>query len=282
MVHHENKQDSGEAWIRNGVCAVGFRTEADFDLTNVNSRQDLFIACNPKADKKRLGELFKFLSIQEGDLIIANFGNGLIGAVGLVTGKYVFNRENEVGKKFGYPHQRAVAWQDTPREFRKDNLPGLISEQIGHTPGITIKEIVSIYNSDSFLTMLNNLKIKSYEGKYNEDLVKAGLSKYLKRNLNSLEMGLILNTEETHLDKHNRPDFTAKDKNGCEVIIECKGSFAGISAVDQAVRYRRVKGQNSRYFLVAFSFDESARVKAKKEGIELFEVDLLFNKLIEK
>jgi RecB family endonuclease NucS len=186
-----------------------------------------------------------------------------------------------VGKSdgFNYPHQKAVKWLKKPREFLKKYLPENISKQMGKRGKTTIK-ISTNYNGEDFIRMLENLSIPSYEGKYNEELVKAGLSKYVKRNLEKLEDGLTIEREEKSIDKENRPDFIAKDRNGKKVIIECKGSLADLSDISQVINYLRSYGQEARYFLIAFSFNERCLEKAKKTKIELIECDLVFKKKV--
>jgi RecB family endonuclease NucS len=126
--------------------------------------------------------------------------------------------------------------------------------------------------------ILSNAISGSLTEKGNEDLVKAGLIKNLKKEVSSIENGLIITERESPDDKKNRPDFLAKDKDGNEVIIECKG-IADAGDADQIIRYRRNYGKKVRIFLIAFEITQSCKKALKNESVEYFECDLHFKRL---
>jgi RecB family endonuclease NucS len=120
--------------------------------------------------------------------------------------------------------------------------------------------------------------LKIYKGKFNEDSVKAGISKYVRKNLDKLEIGLKITHEEKPINEQNRPDFLAKDKNGISVIIECKG-YADNETIKQIKRYRSNYPKSSRCFLIATQLSDDCKKEARRNEIEVFEVDLNFNKI---
>lgn len=279
MTHHKNPEEAAEEWVREGICAIGdFRGIATTDLNTIIEELK-----NLPKKTMWVKEVLRFWEIQKGDIIIANQGKGMVSALGVVVDDdYEFNQKNIIGSKnnFGYPHQKKVRWLQSPREFRSEHLKHLLGRLTQR--GKTIIEIDG-HNSEEFLHSLEGLNIPSHEGSYNEELVKAGLSKYVKRNIDHFETGMTIEREERNIDNENRPDFLARDKNGVNVIIECKGSLVNKHNIGQVIRYRnryrKVSSQNARYFLVAFSFDRDATILGKKEDVEMFEVGLTFKKI---
>lgn len=281
VTHHEKPIDAADAWVKEGVCGIGFYRLDIGGIKNKEQLQKLLIEKKERPKNKFMNEIMRFLEIEKGDVILAYEKKNIISAVGkVIVGDYEFNQSNLTGKPtgFNYPHQKRVEWLEKPREFSRKELPQKFADQIGKDKiGVTTTKI-SGYRGDWLLNYLETTPITAHEGKYNEELVKVGLSKYVKRNLNDLETGLTILKEEKSLDEENRPDFIAKDSQGNPVIIECKGSLVGIEAINQIIRYRKSRGANARCFLIAFTFDHLALQKAEREGIDVFEVDLRFTK----
>ena len=72
----------------------------------------------------------------------------------------------------------------------------------------------------------------------------------------------------------------AEDRNGRQVVIECKGR-ADVRSLEQlAERYRKFADRSARLFLIAFRIDDECRRLAKRyPNVELREVDLKFKPL---
>jgi hypothetical protein len=278
VTHHERPIEAAEAWISEGVCAVGF---FDLDAKNIQRKDEILklVSRHDKNITHSVNELWKFLQIEKGDIILAYCLNSTVAAVGEIIGDYSYNIKNIVGKDeddggFDYPHQKKVKWFETPQYFDKEELPCVISKKLGQRGKTTTK---IDYIAENFLKF-RELIPSNYKGKFNEDSVKAGISKYVIKNLDKLEIGLKISHEEKSINEQNRPDFLAKDKNGTPVIIECKG-YADSETIKQIKRYRSNYPKASRCFLIATRISEDCKKEATKNGIEVFEVDLDFNKI---
>lgn len=278
VTYHEKESanDAAEAWIQDGVCAVGFY--GDINAKNIKTIEELKKKVKDSSTKS-INELWAFLQIERGDIILAYSLNSTVAAVGEVISDYFYNTKNIVGRDvdddgFDYPHQKKVKWFKTPRYFHKNELPSVITEKLG-LRGKTTTEIK--YPVDSFLKIIKEIR-STYKRKFNEDLVKAGLSKYVQRNSDQLEVGLKIIGEESQIDEQNRPDFLAVDKRGTKVIIECKG-FADKDDIKQIKRYRLNYPKTSRCFLIASHISDECKKEAIKNNIEVFEVDLIFQKI---
>jgi len=270
VTHHERADDAAEAWKECGVCAIGYNWEK-----NLN-----------EFDKKDLAKDSRvFLKIEKGDLILAYAGENRIAYVGEITdGNYDYNRRNIVGRDeeqngFGYRHQYKVSWWEFPYDFSRKDLPIFLCNQLGkRRPTVTkiklqrrsvdqIKEIIRTCARSGSL---------SYE--ISEDMIKAGLGKYLRRRITNLEKGLKITKAEWAISKTERPDFLATDEKGRRVIIECKG-VAYPTDIDQLARYGETS-EDARLMLVAFKIrDECLRLAAANPRIELYECDLDFRKI---
>ncbi|MCX6777272.1 MAG: hypothetical protein NT157_00095 [Candidatus Micrarchaeota archaeon] len=279
---NERSDEAAEAWIKEGICAVGWYD--GIDLQGVKTKEQLVQKLKKngirKPNTKSVNEVLHFLEINKGDVVIAYQRNNTIAAVGEVISDYHFNVTNSVGSPdgFNYQHQKKVKWLDHPREFSRHELPSPIAGRVT-LRGKTTLEIKTQYNALQFLKMVRGLMVSEHEGCFNEDMVKAGLSKYVKIYSNDMETGLKIIKEERHIDDENKPDFIAKDRTGKTVIIECKGNRVGSAAIEQILRYKRSYGKNARYFLIGFTFDRRAIEQARKENIVVYEVDLKFKRM---
>lgn len=280
VTYHEKSRaiEAAEAWISEGVCAVGY---IDGNAKNIKSRDELakLVPRNDKNKTKAINELWTFLQIEKGDIVLAYSLDSTVAAVGEIIGDYSYNTKNIVGKDeddggFDYPHQIKVKWFEKPQYFDKDELPCVISKKLGQRGKTTTK---IDYSAENFLKFIEIIP-STYKGKFNEDSVKAGISKYVRKNLDKLEIGLKIIHEEKSINEQNRPDFLAKDKNGTTVIIECKGD-ADSETIKQIKRYRSNYPKASRCFLIATRISEDCKKDAARNGIEVFEVDLDFNKI---
>ena len=95
-----------------------------------------------------------------------------------------------------------------------------------------------------------------------------------------LEGGLKILKSEEATNETDRPDFIGKDKDGNDVLIECKG-YAFAEDCRQLERYGENFGkENARLFLVAFKIADGCLKEAKQNSkMELFECDLIFKKI---
>ena len=270
VTHHERADDAAEAWKECRVCAIGYNCEK-----NLN-----------EFDKKDLAKDSQvFLKIEKGDLILAYAGGNRIAYVGEITdGKYHYTHRNIVGRDeeqmgFGYRHQYKVSWWEYPYDFSRYDLPRFLYSQLGKR-GKTVVPIRlqrrSVGQIKEIIRSCAQSGSLSYE--VNEDMIKAGLRKYLRKHVSNLERGLKITRAERGISKIDRPDFLAIDEKGGKVIIECKG-VAYPSDIDQIERYGRTSGEKARLILVAFKIrDECLKSAAANPKIELYECDLSFRK----
>ena len=266
-----NLESAAEAWKECGVCAIGWSRLGNLKKVREN-----------KLNK----DMQLFLQIEKGDLILAYTGNNTIAYVGEIKdGKYNFTEENKVGNKneFGYKNQFRVNWWNEPHHFSRYDLPKYICEQLGKRGKTVIKLDLGHWSFDNFKAIVKACaKSGSQLIELNEDMIKAGILKYLKRHFNLIEPGLKIIEAEPQITQENRPDFIAKDNTGKKVIIECKG-IAHSDAFDQIKRYeKRYIKEKPRLMLIAFKIAEDCRKVATNSNIELIECDLNFKKLFKK
>jgi hypothetical protein len=271
VTHHKRADDAAEAWRECNVCAIGFHD--DKRLTKMNN-EDL------AADARR------FLEIEKGDFILAyTWGNRIAYVGDVVDGKYIYTKKNLVGRTeqggFEYPHQYEVNWLDKPYDFSRYDLPPFLYTQLGKRGRTVIPIMLGKRSFDRVKQIIiTSAESGSLSYDVNEDMIKAGMRKYLRRHLDSLEKGLRITHAETSVSKSDRPDFLAKDAEGKPVIIECKG-FGYPADLEQLERYDKSSAkENSRLMLVAFNMtDECIKDAQKNPRIELFECDLTFKKI---
>jgi hypothetical protein len=273
----KTKERAAEAWRHGELCAIGWEKYGRLD--RVSKR---IIEKDWRFAKAR--ELF--LQIRKGDLIIAYPGKNMVAYVGTALDKYSgsrsFNRNNEVGREdgFGYPNQIRVKWCREPNHFdRAKELPLWLARQFPKR-GQTIRKIdLGKHSFETAIQVINNSISMSGLTKI-EDLVKAGLNKYLYSAIDTLEHGLTINFAESGVGR-GRPDFEALDRNETPVLIECKGTGRE-NDIEQVKKYGKAFGlrkKTPRLMLVAFDFDESCRRAARSDGVQLIECELNFNKL---
>jgi len=273
VTHHERPDDAAEAWKDCNVCAIGWSRFGNLKKTR----------------KENLpSDIRTFLKIKKGDLILAYAGANRIAYVGeIIDGKYMHTTRNIVGKSedeggFEYSNQYRVNWWDEPFDFSRYDLPPFLLNQLGKR-GRTVTPIE--LQRRSFEEVKRIIMINARSGylsfEVNEDMIKASIRKYMKRHINSLEKGLKIVKAEKAVSQTDRPDFIARDSSGQAVIIECKGT-AHHEDCEQLERYGKnyAKG-NARLILVAFKITDECLLSARKStGIELFECDLKFRKIL--
>jgi hypothetical protein len=271
VTHHERPDAGAEAWKECNVCAIGFHS--DKKLTKM---KDAALAADART----------FLKMEKGDVILAYTWGNRIAYVGeVVDGKYTYTTENLVGRSeeqggFGYPHQYKVKWWDKPYDFSRKDLPEFLRDQLGKRGRTVIPIVLGRRSFDQVKQIIiTNAESGSLSYDVNEDMIKAGMRKYLRRHLNSLEKGLKITGAEASISESGRPDFIAKDEKGKTVLIECKG-FAYPADLEQLERYGKdFAKEKPRLMLVAFKMaDECVKLAKKNPKIELFECDLTFSK----
>jgi RecB family endonuclease NucS len=161
------------------------------------------------------------------------------------------------------------------------DLPEFLRKQLGNR-GRTVVPIV--LNRRSFEEVKQIILVcarsESLAYEINEDTVKAGIRKYLRRHIDSLEEGMKIIKTEKATTVSNRPDFIAKDIDNRTVIIECKG-YAVPQDCGQLERYGEgLQKENPRLILIAFKIDNGCLKEAKNNSrMELIECDLKFKKV---
>lgn len=269
VTHHERPDEAAEAWKENGVCAIGFNSYGDLK----------------KSKKDRLPpDAMYFSQIDKGDLILAYANRNKIALVGEVIGDYERNKQNIVGRNedkggFEYHNQYKVNWLTDPYDFDRKNLPEEFWKQMGRR-GITVKKLdLGKRSFDQVRNIILSCAISGSLSQHgNEDMVKAGLLKYLKKKINPFEEGLVILEQEKQINEDNRLDFLAKDKKGKNVIIECKGTAYPL-ACDQLEEYAKYYPDDTRLLLVAFNITNECKRRASTNSrIELYECDLSFEK----
>lgn len=273
--HHGRPDDAVEAWHDCEVCAIGFNQYGNLK----------------KAEQEELPSDAKhFLEIKKGDLILAYPGGNRIAYLGeIADGKYLYTHKNIVGMDekdggFEYPNQYRVKWYDKPCDFSRRDLPDYLWTQLGGRGRTVVPVKLGRRSFDEVKQIIiSTARPDSLSYEINEDTVKAGIRKYLRRHIDSLEKGLKITKSEKATDKSDIPDFIARDKGGRTVVIECKGN-AYSGDCDQLEKYgRNLAREKPRLMLVAFRIDDGCLKEARKNPqMELFECDLKFTKVSAK
>jgi predicted Mrr-cat superfamily restriction endonuclease len=280
---NEFVEEVAEEWKRLGICAIGWASLGRLDKFK-NEKEIIKRLRRRGRPTRNATEIWRFLKdINKGDIIFAYTKDNTIAYIGEVkNGKYEFNEDNVIGEEYEYPNQKSVDWWDEPHHFDRHDLPREIAEQFGKRGVIVAKIDVGSRGAKKIIEIVKLCaKSGSKLGLINEDIIKAGLVKFLYRSIDRLELGLKIEKVESVIGKKKRPDFIAKDSKGKTVIIECKGT-AGAEAVDQIKSYEKLygKGFTPRLIIVAYKIDESCRSAARKaKNVELFECDLYFQRL---
>jgi hypothetical protein len=274
VTHHpgcrrHTKEDAAEAWKQDKVCAIGWHGWGDLRKVPKN---------------KLLGDMKHFLGIRRGDIILA-YTRSNIACVGDVLTRDSYVERNRVGRPekeggFGYPNQCKVNWWSTPTDVLPSQLPGDLATQMGKRGRSVIPLKLGRRTLEQVREILRNTPSGSGSHNLDEDTIKAGIAKYLRRDLGNLEPGMRILKAEKSISKSERPDFIGVDATERSVVIECKG-WADINSLRQlADRYRRWAPTDARLLLVAYRFDDECRKEAKRyRNVELWEADLGFTKI---
>lgn len=275
-----NAETAVDAWKECGVCAIGWS-----GIGNLKEKSDDEIKLKLKETYKSIkgfNDIKDFLQIEKGDLILAYSNKNTIAYVGEVVGDYVYTRDNKIGNEneIDYANQFSVNWWNSPHHFDRHELPSYIYKQLGKRGKTVIK---LNFKNKSFDELKNIIKVCAISGSQlnalNESLIKVGLSKYLKQNLNLIENGLKIIKAEVRITPKNQPDFIAEDINGKKVIIECKGTASGRDLYEK-IKYKKTYIKECpRLMLIAFKFSDDCKKAAKDLNVELIECDLSFKKL---
>ena len=270
--HDERRDEAAEAWHELNVCAIGF-----VRFGNLRKAEETDLPSNAR----------NFLKMKKGDLVLAYAGGNRIAYVGeIADGKYMHTTKNIVGLDeddggFGYPNQYKVKWYDKPYDFSRKDLPDYLWKQLGIRGRTVVPIKLGRRSFDEVKQIiLATARSGSLSYEINEDTVKAGIRKYLRRKMDSLEEGLTIIKSEESTGETDRPDFIAKDRNGKKVVIECKG-YAYPSYCEQLERYgKNLARENPRLMLVAFRIDDGCLKEAERNPrMELYECDLKFHKI---
>lgn len=130
FTHHENPVGAGEAFIEDGVVAVGWV----YDPTILYASKDDIVRYRQKLHpRKAKNKIVSSVShycrfrdeLEEGQIVIAYRGDNTIAAVGKITGPFQYNDKNSVGDHNGliaYPNQYPVEWDDRYMNFNRLKL----------------------------------------------------------------------------------------------------------------------------------------------------------------
>jgi hypothetical protein len=272
VTHHEEPEAAAKAWKRENVCAIGWAQYGDLRRKPRES-----LDAHAVIARDLFGEM------KRGDLVLAYSTGNTIALVGEVTSGWFRNEKNEVGAKgeFEYANQRRVKWWSEPRDFNRWELPRWFALQLGKRGQTIVRLDFHGYGFDKVVEIIRACARSGSALEAIEDLVKAGIRKYLGQEIDALEDGLQIISAEKSITKEDRPDFVAKDVKGTPVLIECKGQ-AGEADCDQLRRYGidfKHPKKTARLMLVAFGFDPTSRKVARKYGIEMIECRLNFARI---
>ncbi|MFC6860425.1 AAA family ATPase [Zunongwangia atlantica] len=119
------------SWCLNeNKLALGWGSDNDYsNLKKISSWEQFrtkFKQDYPELEKESTfnkSAIFRFLKMKVGDVVVATIGNKIIDSVGVVTGEYEFDENNE----FGFHHIRDIQWiaKDlyvSPEKFFKKNI----------------------------------------------------------------------------------------------------------------------------------------------------------------
>jgi len=274
VTHHRRPDEAAEAWKREGVCAVGWSWYGP-----LRRNRSKYLRDNPSFAKERQ----LFLSIRKGDVVLAYSKRKTIAYVGTVVNRFTGPRnDNEIGREdgFGYKNQIKVEWWPEPHHFDRSQLPVWLAGQLGKRGKTVIRLDLGKDGFDRTVGMIKQyVRSRSALDEF-EDLAKAGLRKYMNRRIDKIEAGLKILKAESFTSDIDRPDFTAVDRNGRIVLIECKGKGYGgdCEQIESYGKHYRAE-KKPRLVLLAFDFDPRCKKVARSKGIELVECDLNFEKV---
>ena len=264
-------QQAADAWRREGVAAIGWGGYRDFR----KKRQDLLDQWPAGARYRQL-----FLQIKKGDCILAYAKNNMVAYAGTVTKPYCGPLPtNEVAREpFGYEHMIGVRWWPQPHHFLRTDLPPFFAKQLGLRGAWVTRLDLGGYGFDKTIKIIRECGMSKSALQEFEDLIKAGLRKYLPGRIDTLESGLRLIQAEATISESDRPDFRAVDAKGNPVLIECKGTA---ESCGQLVRYgKNSSGKKPRLMLLAFATTPECRKEAKRNSVELIECGLTFQRML--
>ena len=253
VTHHLDTRGAAESWARLGVCAVGFVQDRSVMKENREGIKS-YMRKKRGDDPAIPGDAGSFIrdEMQIGDIVFAYTGDNIVGLVGKVTGKAIYDDENEVGKDFNYPNQRDVNWWLEPRFFDRRELPHDVSNWVKVTGTILRKE----YDTEELTRIIEGIKsgqMKDALETSNEEEIQ----NFIELNMEKVEDGLILVEREKSVAGTSM-DFLARDKDGTHVVIEVKqwGTPDSLTQLRGYMRdYRREEGiENIRGLLVALDF----------------------------
>ncbi len=119
VTHHVDTRGAADAWVRDGVGAVGFvndKTRIKDDREGIKQYMRE-AGRNEKSIPSDAGSFIRFRDdVQIGDFVFAYATDNVVALVGEITGETIF--DNEVGGDYNYPNQRSVDWWPEPRFFQ--------------------------------------------------------------------------------------------------------------------------------------------------------------------
>lgn len=153
FTHHEYPRDAAEEGFSSDLISIGFVYNKEISIKG--DKDDIKNAIrdrNPTLSEYKIGNAAgHFLRFRDeisvGDSIIAYEGENIVSGVGIVQGPCVYNDKNSLGDPngyFGYPNQRSVKWEKSPRYFSRWKLIPDLSYWVGLPGTVYVKKDYSI------------------------------------------------------------------------------------------------------------------------------------------
>ncbi len=276
VTHHVDTRGAADAWLRDGVCAVGFV----YDKTRIEDEREGIkqymreVGRNEKSIPSDAGSFIRFRDdMQVGDYVFAYATENIVALVGEVTGELIFDDENEVGGDYNYPNQRSVDWWPEPRFFDRKELPPDVSKWVKITG--------TILRRDYDIDKLNDQIRKIQSGQLRDALEtkdETEIADFIQLNIDKVQEGLIQLEREPEVGG-KFPDFNCQDSDGTSVVIEVKqwGTPDSLTQLRGYMRdYKQETGNDKvRGILIALDFSRRCIEDWEELTQAGFKIDLM-------
>lgn len=235
VTHHTDTIGAAKAWIREGVCAVGFVYDEETAHSDAETIRQYMLdeGSNEASIPSYSSQFLRFRDeVEVGDLVFAYVTNNRVGMVGVVRSEMFYTEDNSVAAEFDYPNQRRVDWWPDLQFFERAELPNDLKRWVATTGTILRKE----YNTERLRPMLSNIQsgvtIDALETE-DEDEIKD----FMEDNISKVQEGLSIIEREREVSG-TYMDFLAENAAGGHVIVEVK-QWATPHALTQLRTYMR-------------------------------------------
>lgn len=255
-----------EAFLKGGVVAVGWGRVGD--VSNMKGDEIKRRAAGPDwSGQEAKNVLLRFRdSISIGDPVIAYKSPNCVVAVGRVTGRYYYDKSDQLGSLRGlrFPHKRKVRWREKPRMFDRRFLPADLSSRLAARGTLTSfdydygklnRELDGIPGAAGLIDIRDEEQIRAY----------------FKHNIRKLHRGFVAVDERS--TSVGPVHILAKCGDFC-VVIEVKRN-ASDAAVGQLLRYmaairREKKTSKVRGVIIAEGIPEHVRQTVRGLNISVY------------